>query len=275
MKAGEKKKRHPTAIILGVKKAGTRALLDILRMHPNVVGATKEIYFFNGHYHKGLEWYREQMPLSLPGQITIEKSPTYFTSTHNVATVERMYRFSKVISGEIKLLVVVRDPTERALSDYTDTKMRLKRHEGVEMEPIETYVLNKVRNAVENTSSIVKTGIYSLYMEKWAQYFTKEQLHFVSGEALVYRTFEEITLVEKFLNLTPYFTRKHFYFNKRKRFPCFIPNPDKSKKHFCLPANKGRKHTTISNITKELLRAFYRPHNEYFYQICGKNFKWP
>ena len=244
-------------------------------MHPDVVGATKEIYFFNGHYHKGLEWYREQMPPSLPGQITIEKSPTYFTSTDKVATVERVYRFSKVVSGELKLLVVVRDPTERVLSDYTDTKLRLKRVKGVEIKPIEAYVLNKENNGIDNTSSIIRLGIYSHYLKKWAQYFTNKQLQFVSGESLVYNTFEEIVLVEKFLNLTRYFTRKHFYFNKRKGFPCFRPNPGKSKMHFCLPANKGRKHVPISSKTVQLLRDFYRPHNENFYQFCNKSFNWP
>ena len=273
-KVGEKKQRHPTVIILGVKKAGTRALLDILRMHPKVVGAIEEIYFFNGHYHKGLEWYREQMPLSLPDQITIEKSPTYFSSTEKVATVERIYRFSKVLSGELKLLAVIRDPTQRAISDYTDIKVRLKRLEEVEIDPIETYVLDKERAAIDNTSDIVKLGIYWRYLEKWAEYFTKEQLHFVSGEALAENPFEEIVAVEKFLKLKPHFTKKHFYFSKRKGFPCFIPNPLRATKRFCLPPNKGRKHSPVSNRTIKLLRDFYRPHNEHFYKIIGRNFSW-
>lgn len=51
-------KRLPNAIIIGVKKAGTRALLEFLRLHPNVEGTGPEPHFFDRNYNKGLEWYR-------------------------------------------------------------------------------------------------------------------------------------------------------------------------------------------------------------------------
>ena len=50
--------RLPEAIIIGVKKAGTRALLEYLRMHPMVVAPGPEPHFFDKNYERGLDWYR-------------------------------------------------------------------------------------------------------------------------------------------------------------------------------------------------------------------------
>ncbi|KAJ1095889.1 hypothetical protein NDU88_001039 [Pleurodeles waltl] len=48
----------PQAIIIGVKKGGTRALLEALRVHPDVRAVRVEPHFFDRNYEKGLEWYR-------------------------------------------------------------------------------------------------------------------------------------------------------------------------------------------------------------------------
>lgn len=75
-------RRLPQAIIMGVRKCGTRALLEMLYLHPMVQKAAGEVHFFDRdeNYNKGLEWYRMQMPHSYHGQITIEKSPSYFVT---------------------------------------------------------------------------------------------------------------------------------------------------------------------------------------------------
>jgi hypothetical protein len=65
---------------VGVRKSGTRALLEMLYLHPRIQKAAGEVHFFDRdeNYLKGLEWYRKKMPHSFSGQITIEKSPSYF-----------------------------------------------------------------------------------------------------------------------------------------------------------------------------------------------------
>lgn len=52
------------------------------------------------------------MPKALGGQIVIEKTPRYFVTVDTPARVHAM-------SQDIKLIVVVRDPVTRAISDYT------------------------------------------------------------------------------------------------------------------------------------------------------------
>lgn len=51
-------KEFPQAIIIGVKKGGTRALLEFLRVHPDVRAVGAEPHFFDRFYDKGLDWYR-------------------------------------------------------------------------------------------------------------------------------------------------------------------------------------------------------------------------
>jgi len=51
-------RRLPDVIIIGVKKCGTRALLEFLRAHPAVKAPGPEVHFFDRHYDKGLDWYR-------------------------------------------------------------------------------------------------------------------------------------------------------------------------------------------------------------------------
>lgn len=78
-KRGEQLTRHlPGVLIIGVKKSGTRALLEFIRLHPYVRSAGCEVHFFDRHYNRGLQWYRNHMPPTIDGQITMEKTPSYF-----------------------------------------------------------------------------------------------------------------------------------------------------------------------------------------------------
>lgn len=54
----------------------------MLYLHPRIQKAAGEVHFFDRdeNYWKGLEWYRQKMPHSFRGQITIEKSPSYFVT---------------------------------------------------------------------------------------------------------------------------------------------------------------------------------------------------
>uniref|UniRef100_A0A9L0SKX3 Sulfotransferase n=1 Tax=Equus caballus TaxID=9796 RepID=A0A9L0SKX3_HORSE len=53
---GEKK--LPQAVIIGVKKGGTRELLEAIGVHPGMRAVGVEPRFFDRNYEKGLEWYR-------------------------------------------------------------------------------------------------------------------------------------------------------------------------------------------------------------------------
>lgn len=51
-------RKLPQVLIIGVKKGGTRALLQFLRLHPDIRASGRETHFFDKYYERGLEWYR-------------------------------------------------------------------------------------------------------------------------------------------------------------------------------------------------------------------------
>ncbi|CAG9093830.1 unnamed protein product [Plutella xylostella] len=115
--SGAPRRRLPDALIIGVKKCGTRALLEFLRLHPDVRAAGSEVHFFDKFYHKGFEWYRQRMPATLEGQLTMEKTPSYWVTRSAPRRVHAM-------NPAVRLLAVVRDPVTRAVSDYTQSARR-------------------------------------------------------------------------------------------------------------------------------------------------------
>jgi hypothetical protein len=93
-------KRLPSCLVIGVRKGGTRALLDSMALHPQVRAARRELHFFDRNITYqllGEAWYREQIPPSLPSQVVIEKSPSYFTNPLVPGRVKSFNRMMKMM----------------------------------------------------------------------------------------------------------------------------------------------------------------------------------
>ncbi|KAG7187959.1 hypothetical protein KM043_013919 [Ampulex compressa] len=251
----------PSALIIGVKKGGTRALLEFLRLHPAVRAAGSEVHFFDHHYIKGFHWYRHRMPPTLQGQVTMEKTPSYFVTGEVPRRVQHM-------NSKTKLIVVVRDPVTRAISDYTQVKSKRSR-----MPRFEELAFLNGSNIVDTTWVPLKIGVYARHLERWLHYFPLSQFVFVSGEKLIADPVLEITRVQDFLGLQRVISEKHFYFNATKGFPCLLKSEERPMPH-CLGKNKGRSHPYIDPIAIQRLRDFYRPFNQRFYQLTGMDFGW-
>nr|XP_033817268.1 heparan sulfate glucosamine 3-O-sulfotransferase 3B1-like [Geotrypetes seraphini] len=259
---GSGSKKLPQAIIVGVKKGGTRALLEFLRVHPDIRAVGAEPHFFDRNYEKGFDWYRDLMPRTLDGQITMEKTPSYFVTKEAPARISAM-------SKDMKLIVVVRDPVTRAISDYTQTLS--KRPDIPTFESL-TFK-NRTTGLIDTSWSAIQIGIYAKHLENWLQYFPMSQILFVSGERLITDPAGELGRVQDFLGLKRIITDKHFYFNQTKGFPCLKKAEGSSKPH-CLGKTKGRTHPNIDQEVVQRLREFYRPFNMKFYQMTGHNFGW-
>ncbi|XP_034049041.1 heparan sulfate glucosamine 3-O-sulfotransferase 3B1-like [Thalassophryne amazonica] len=259
---GSGSKKLPQAIIIGVKKGGTRALLEFLRVHPDIRAVGAEPHFFDRNYDNGLEWYRELMPKTLEGQITMEKTPSYFVTREAPARISAMSR-------NTKLIVVVRDPVTRAISDYTQT---LSKKPDIPSFESLTFK-NRTTGLIDTSWSAIQIGIYAKHLDNWLQYFPMEQILFVSGERLISDPAGELGRVQDFLGLKRIITDKHFYFNQTKGFPCLKKAEGSSKPH-CLGKTKGRTHPNIDPEVVQRLRDFYRPFNMKFYQMTGHNFGW-
>ncbi|KAI6075586.1 Heparan sulfate glucosamine 3-O-sulfotransferase 3B1 [Aix galericulata] len=205
---------------------------------------------------------RDLMPRTLEGQITMEKTPSYFV------TKEAPARISSMSKGT-KLIVVVRDPVTRAISDYTQT---LSKKPDIPTFESLTFK-NRTTGLIDTSWSAIQIGIYAKHLENWLLYFPIGQILFVSGERLISDPAGELGRVQDFLGLKRIITDKHFYFNKTKGFPCLKKAEGSSKPH-CLGKTKGRTHPDIDQEVVQRLRDFYRPFNMKFYQMTGQDFGW-
>lgn len=203
------------------------------------------------------------MPPTISGQMTIEKTPSYFVTKE---VPRRVYDMSK----SVKLIVVVRDPVTRAISDYTQA--HTKRPETKAFE--EMAFLNNSGGVVDTSWGAIRIGVYAKHLERWLKYFPLEQIHFVNGEKLISDPAREIAKVQEFLGLKCIVTEKHFYFNESKGFPCLKKHEGSGKPH-CLGKTKGRTHPHIDPKAIQRLRGFYHPFNMRFYRMVGQDFGWP
>ena len=99
----------PDFLGVGTQKGGTTYLYELLKRHPQVfLAKPKEQHFFSLHWQRGADWYRRQFASSEESQICGEITPYYLF--HPEA------RANQSLVPNVKLIVLLRDPVERALS---------------------------------------------------------------------------------------------------------------------------------------------------------------
>jgi hypothetical protein len=124
----------PGFLIVGAQRCGTTSMYRALAEHPHVRKAVlhKGVHYFDMNYDRGLRWYRAHFPLARGAQtqaaLTFESSPYYLF--HPLAAE----RIAADLPG-VKLIVLVRDPVERAYSAYAHEFAR-----GFETEPFQSAI---------------------------------------------------------------------------------------------------------------------------------------
>ncbi|KAK3924329.1 Heparan sulfate glucosamine 3-O-sulfotransferase 5 [Frankliniella fusca] len=273
-------RRLPQCLIIGVRKCGTRALLEMLFLHPRVQKAAGEVHFFDrdDNYSRGLEWYRKKMPHSFPHQVTIEKSPSYFVTPEVPERVRAM-------NASVKLLLIVREPVTRAISDYT----QLRSHAATaspspspasgsasgsgQQGPQRSFeeLAIKPDGTVNVAYRPLSTSLYHSFLHRWLDVFSRDQLLVVNGDLLIEDPVPELRRIEQFLGLEPRIGRHNFYFNHTKGFFC-LRNDTADK---CLRETKGRRHPRVDPAVITKLRKFFSEHNQRFYDLVGQDLGWP
>jgi Sulfotransferase domain len=127
----------PGVLIVGAQRCGTTSMYRTLSQHPAVLKAVlhKGVHYFDMNYERGLGWYRAHFPLRASARrasrvageraLTFESSPYYL---FHPCAAERIARDLP----DVKLLVLVRDPVERAYSAHAHELAR-----GFETQPFD------------------------------------------------------------------------------------------------------------------------------------------
>ena len=254
----------PDFLIIGAAKSGTTSLYEYLIQHPSIAPAVgKEVYFFDKKYSKGINWYKSFFPFKInkifsekfdnKKFLTGEATPRYLYHPH---TPKRVFD----IIPQVKLIVLLRNPIDRAYSHYQmevavgneelsfedaiDNEENRIRDDMKKMESNENfYSVNFYRK------SYLTRGIYVNQLKRWFEYFPKEQFFILKSEDFYSKTPEAYNQVLDFLNLSKF------------ELDSFKPY-------------KKRKYSTFSLETRKKLQEYFRPYNEELYQLLGKNFGW-
>ena len=178
----------PIFLIIGAQKSGTTSLYDFICKHPDVFPARfKEIHYFSLNYAKGLDWYLSNFPVEIgPGQITGEATPYYLFHPYSAM------RIHKQLPG-VKLIAVLRDPVERAISHYfhavarnNETREMMPSFQA-DLEPLseERSVLLAFKNDIcHQQNSYIQRGYYSRQLSRYSDLFPAESLLLVSDSEL-------------------------------------------------------------------------------------------
>ena len=248
---------EPRFLIIGCQKCGTTSLYNYLIQHPHVSAATKkEIHFFDSNYHKGYAWYKRHFPepkSKKKSLITGEATPYYILHPHAPARV-------KATLPDTKLILMLRDPVERAFSHY-------KHHVKFKVEPLafdeaikaESERLDgewdkMIRDQSYNSYNIqmysyLTRGVYVTQLERWLAHFPREQVLLLQSE-------EFFTNPEK-----AYLETLHF-----------LGLPDHQLDTY-QKFNPG-KNESISPAARRYLIDYFKPYNERLFRLIRKDFSW-
>jgi len=252
---------HPDFVIIGAAKSGTTSLYNYLIRHPSIFPASwKEIHYFDTHM---TGWYRSNFPtifykfyikkIKKQRFITGEATPYYLY--HPLAA----QRMAKTIH-DVKLIVMLRNPIDRAYSHYNHTLRNgdesLSFEEAVkneknrlvgEKEKIlqdENYVSNAQRGF-----SYLERGMYYDQLKVWMECFPKKQFLILKFEEFQKDTQESLNQIYDFLGIKKY-------------------EQTVLKKH-----NVGE-YKEMKPSLRKFLREYFENQNQKLYDLLKINFEW-
>ena len=189
----------PSFLICGGQRCGTTSLYRALAAHPAVLKAVphKGVHYFDVSYDRGMGWYKGHFPM----QRTAEKirtrygveAQTFESSPYYMYHPQAAARIAADLPGA-KLVVLVRDPVERAYSQHHHEVAR-----GFEQErnfgnavALEAARLHRQEHKLATDPAYYSfahqhhayraRGEYARYLSVMAQHVGRERIHVVESE---------------------------------------------------------------------------------------------
>ena len=112
----------PEFLVIGGQKCGTTSLHRYMKQHPNIIPPyKKDSGYFDANYYRGFSWYRAFFPLR--SQMDKLRTGGQHYTTGEVTTTYIHHplaagRAAKALTGEVKIIALLREPAARAYSHY-------------------------------------------------------------------------------------------------------------------------------------------------------------
>lgn len=201
--------RGPDFYVIGAQKAGTTFLAGLLGQHPAILRPkVKELHYFDKYYHFGSRWYRSNFVGSrsearsastASARQRFEATPDYL---YHPAAARRIHAFSP----SAKLIVSLRDPVERGVSQY-----KHMRRAGLETRSVDEALIADEFNLAgaadgdltpeQNYFSYVDRGRYHPQLQRFLDYFGRDQIHIMFFSDLTENPLRALEQAYAFLGL--------------------------------------------------------------------------
>lgn len=152
--------RLPHFVIIGAVKGATTWIHNQLQDNPAIYLPAPEPHFFSQEHAQGLDHYRRFFDGARPDQILGEKSADY------LAHPDAPARLAAALP-EARLVVQLRNPVDRAYSDY---KMLFRR--GTVTKGPEHYLDGRPNDQPR----FLEDGLYAQHLRRWLAHFDAEQI---------------------------------------------------------------------------------------------------
>ncbi len=193
----------PTFIIAGAGKSGTTSLWNYLKAHPEICMARiKEPGFFtkslgrdqgrgenapsrSGKFDKGFPWY-ESLFINCQGKKAFGEASTMYMYSEDAPTLMKRY------IPDVKLIFLLRDPVDRAYSQYWQEKKT-----GWDLPDFDIIVSQqhpRLSNYLENSS-------YKKHLQRYFDCFPQEQIMILLFEDLIQDALETFNKVSSFIGV--------------------------------------------------------------------------
>jgi hypothetical protein len=262
--ATNKRRELPRLIIIGAQKAGTSSLFQYLVANPSIIEPrAKEIHYFDLNYDRGLGWYRAHFPTRaqvrrsaerLGGRaITLEATPYYLF--HPLAP----HRLRGLLP-ECRLVVMLRDPVDRAISHYHHSLAKRVEHlpidQAIDRESeriagdVERVLTVPLADGLDHPHfSYLTRGCYAEQLEAWFSVFPRDQFLVLDSHEFFADPNVSLRRVCEFAGVAVH------------SLPSYEPQG---------VGNYG----AVEPAVRERLERFFAPHNERLWELIGERYDW-
>lgn len=244
--------RLPDFLVIGAQKSATTSLYAYLRAHPDVRGASiPEPHFFAWAWHNGTDWYRDLFPPASDGGIVGEKSPLYLPHP-------RAPQRAASIVPRTRILAILRDPVDRAVSNYHHTAQRGREQRemrdafAADEQLLGTAVDPEAfddRDSDVNRHAYLRKGLYVEHLERWFEHYDRTHVLAIEQRQLTRAGGVGYRRVLDFLELEP-------------RDP---PSWER---------NTGSYETAVDPDLGARLATIFEPYNQRLFALLGVEWDW-
>jgi hypothetical protein len=252
---------EPSFMMIGASRCGTTSLFAALAAHPQVFrpAVNKGVNYFDLNYFRGPDWYRGHFPIARLARTRASGAVSFEASGYYMFHPFALQRVALDMPST-KLVVMLRDPVERAYSAYKHETARGFEWESFEraLDIEDERLVGEIDRMAQDPTYVsfahrhqtyVHRGHYAEQLERARNLFPGNQIHVIESEVFFREPALEYRRLLDFLELDPF---QPEVFDKRNARPS-SPMPDRE---------------------RERLAAHFKPHDDHLAEVLGRRSTW-